>query len=439
MFNHYIVLSMLLILPGLSHPLWDSNNILDARDSRAPFLSAARTIPSASTDDLDCSCQSMPETTIPAVPDRLSDQYSVILNTSIDFGSHIKALEDFISTNENCANINNTIDIQIDNPLFFKYYSGQFDGHVLAFISSSAGVTRIERIQSEIIPNDDASLPAQNASEARSIEARRAGATWGLARITQDTPVVTRPLLRTGKWQGTSATSRDWVYAIKDGADGQNVAIYVVDSGVNPHSEFGGRVEAVSKDYSNIKYGSANQDLFGHGTAVASVAAGATVGVASEASIIPIRISSGAAISTTAQIVDGIYNALNHYVIERGRKGGAVINLSNYLKKHVDIQDAITSAVEAGMHVVVAAGNDNQDRCSQLSYTGATVVGAINIKNQKSDFSNFGQCVDVFAPGEDIIVADAKQPAGYIIKSGSSIAAPMVSGMIATIIGQSPS
>ncbi|KAJ6458360.1 peptidase S8/S53 domain-containing protein [Mycena vitilis] len=94
------------------------------------------------------------------------------------------------------------------------------------------------------------------------------------------------------------------------------------------------------------------------------------------------------------------------------------------------------SAHAAGMHVVTGAGNDDEDACDTHQAIEPVVVGAIDINDRKGTFSNFGQCVDVWAPGEDIIVADSASSDGYLIKTGTSLAAPLVSGMIALIIGK---
>jgi hypothetical protein len=93
---------------------------------------------------------------IPTVSNQVADQYIVSVNVTTGMAAHIKQLESFISTNQKCMKVNNTIAVQVDRP-FYKFYSGQFDDLTLAFISSSTGVTGIERNQE--IQLDDPPMP----------------------------------------------------------------------------------------------------------------------------------------------------------------------------------------------------------------------------------------------------------------------------------------
>ncbi|KAJ7167266.1 hypothetical protein C8R43DRAFT_1121700 [Mycena crocata] len=306
----YVFLSglFLLVLPAGSFPLRNSTDLTTQNyNVRAAPVARPPAGPASGP-----ACPSMPSPMLPPVPDQVQDQYSVIFDPAENLVSHIQAVQAFITTNAKCSTINNNITLQINDD-GFKYYSGLFDGRVLAFISASAGVKTVERVQT--LADNDPPPPVATVNSRRNIETRREKAPWGLARITQNTPLVTR----LGGIFGKSSTSKDWVYAIKDGANGKDVGIYIVDSGVNPHNELVGRVLTVAEAYSNKDFGSANKDGYGHGTAVVSVAAGMTVGVANQATIIPIRISAGAGIKRTDHIVQGINNAHNHYVIERER------------------------------------------------------------------------------------------------------------------------
>ncbi|KAJ7253214.1 peptidase S8/S53 domain-containing protein [Mycena rebaudengoi] len=246
---------------------------------------------------------------------------------------------------------------------------------------------------------------------------RRSGATWNLARITQDGPVQ---LGHTG----SSSQSTDWTFWIDEEASGENVVVYVVDTGTN-------------------------EDVDGHGTAVASVVAGTTVGVANKASVVSIKVLNQwtdlvddtvyPQDMPTATIVKGLQNAMNHYKKERGGKGGAVINISLFPLSGTSepLQQAFQQAISMGMHIVVAAGNDKEDQCCEtIPDLGQISVGATNIEDKKADFSNFGPCVDLYAPGESILAARIdSQVLGPM--DGTSFAAPMISGMIATIISKS--
>jgi cerevisin len=109
------------------------------------------------------------------------------------------------------------------------------------------------------------------------------------------------------------------------------------------------------------------------------------------------------------------------------------------------VDEAIAGAIEAGIHVSVAAGNDGKDACgSTPAHLGGGVsnvvsVGSVNIKNQVSTFSNIGTCVDIYAPGEQVISAWNQGDAIIEFLSGTSMACPHVTGVMAYLIGQDPS
>ncbi|KAJ9064662.1 hypothetical protein DSO57_1028023 [Entomophthora muscae] len=99
---------------------------------------------------------------------------------------------------------------------------------------------------------------------------------------------------------------------------------------------------------------------------------------------------------------------------------------------------AVEAAVEKGITVVVAAGNENQNACrtSPSSVPEAITVGATDRNDRRADFSNYGQCVDLFAPGVDIISTWNDGETESL--SGTSMAAPHVAGLIAVFLSESP-
>ncbi|KAJ7081167.1 peptidase S8/S53 domain-containing protein [Mycena belliarum] len=287
------------------------------------------------------------------------------------------------------------------------------------------------------------------------ISRRRTGATWNLARISQDGPVSQ------GKsGAGHSSTSTDWTYFLEDKANGKNVVVYVVDTGVKAsHPELANRVMTVPLSYIPESSGGNTDDIDGHGTAVAGVIAGLTVGVANAVEIIPIKImaeyydhmtDTGSHKSNILEgtLEKGITLATNHFVKERGRRGSAIINISITAWKdpRLNLDNAIKMAISQGIHVVIAAGN-NGDPTSQgyllgggpggdvcniwVPNYGQISVGATDIHDKMAHFSNFGKCVDVYAPGESIVTASLDGKLAPI--DGTSFAAPHVAGMIAAI------
>ncbi|KAJ7147781.1 peptidase S8/S53 domain-containing protein [Mycena crocata] len=246
----------------------------------------------------------------------------------------------------------------------------------------------------------------------------------------------------------------DWTYFLEDQANGQDVVVYVVDTGaMSAHPELSKRVLPVGSAYIMSDVGGTTEDLDGHGTAVAGIIAGLSVGVANEVTIIPIKIlteyddlltDTG---SHTLSIPDdrlkqAISLATKHYMTERGGKGSAIINVSITAWKDAGLEAAIKAAIAAGIHVVAAAGNNGlpenksqlgADICADwIGNVGQITVGATTIEDKMATFSNFGKCVDVYGPGESIISAslDGKTAPD----DGTSFATPHVSGMIAAIL-----
>ncbi|KAJ7441066.1 peptidase S8/S53 domain-containing protein [Mycena galericulata] len=230
---------------------------------------------------------------------------------------------------------------------------------------------------------------------------------------------------------GPSATSKTWTSLISADADGSNVAIYVVDTGVrSTHVELSPRVVTVDPAYILPQVGGSTNDADGHGTAVASVAAGMTLGVALNAAIIPMKIMGeyqdlidDAPRSTeipSDYLVEGISNAIKHYTTvwkmppgslppppPKGNAQPAIINISITMWRSDALEKIVRQAVAAGMHVVVAAGNDGKNVCDRwIRNMGQITVGATNIDDEISSFSNYGPCVDLYAPGESILGAN---------------------------------
>ncbi|KAG8733859.1 subtilisin-like serine protease [Ceratobasidium sp. 423] len=246
-------------------------------------------------------------------------------------------------------------------------------------------------------------------------------APWGLSRVSSRTKL---PI-------GSTPERLNYNFERLPSAAG--VDVYVLDTGVNIHHvDFGGRARW-GKTFGPYH----NQDGHGHGTHVAGTVAGKRWGVAKAASIIAVKVLSDEGPGKTSDIVAGI----NWVVAEAKRKGRpSVINMSLGASANDAMDRAVVKAVAAGVHVVVSAGNDNVDarNTSPARVPVAITVGATNIKDKRwvwstTSGSNFGKSVDIFAPGDEITSA-GKMNTGVAVKTGTSMAAPHVAGLIAYLL-----
>ncbi|ORY01136.1 subtilisin-like protein [Basidiobolus meristosporus CBS 931.73] len=204
------------------------------------------------------------------------------------------------------------------------------------------------------------------------------------------------------------------------GSSGRNVTIYVIDTGVNiDHQEFEGRASwgpTLNGDPDGA-------DRHGHGTFVAGVAIGKTFGVAKSARVVSIKALRADGSGKLSDVLRGIEWIVKDHLRTPGQKTA---------------NEAIGEAIELGIHFSIAAGNEGQNACrySPSSVSKAVVVGAINRSDQIMGFSNHGSCVTIYAPGADIVSAWKSGPQSSNSLSGTSMAAPHVTGAMALILGE---
>jgi len=174
-------------------------------------------------------------------------------------------------------------------------------------------------------------------------------------------------------------------------------------------------------------------DNDGHGTHVAGTIGGSTTGVAKAVSIVPVRVLDSCGAGTTTMVLSGLNWILaDHQVGEK-----AVVNMSiGFESTATSIDTAIKNLLAEGIVVVAASGNDGGSACgiTPAGTQGTISVGASNYLDSESSFSNFGECVDIFAPGSSIVSSWPKYLSStntYVGESGTSMAAPHVSGAVA--------
>jgi subtilisin family serine protease len=216
---------------------------------------------------------------------------------------------------------------------------------------------------------------------------------------------------------------------------GDDVDVYVIDSGVRAtHAELVGRVRPGA--YWDTD-GSGPTDCNGHGTHVAGIAAGTTYGVAKQADIVPVKVLDCSGSASLSTVLSGI-----NWVIATHQPGEpAVANLSLGGTASPQLDDAVEAMVADGITVVVAAGNDGVASCgvSPARVAVAITVGASDRSDQVASFSNHGSCNDLFAPGVGVRSAWSTSDRASQSLSGTSMAAPHVTGAAALILGRSPS
>jgi hypothetical protein len=222
----------------------------------------------------------------------------------------------------------------------------------------------------------------------------------------------------------------------KSDSDGNGTDIYIMDTGVmSTHISFGSRVQLGINILTNT-YG--NTDCNGHGTHVASLAAGVGYGVATAALIYPVNIMSCTGTGTVYSLAKGVTWIINQMTITKKR---SIVNLSIESNANPLIDALVTNLFKNNVIVVVAAANFNEDACnySPARAVNAVTVGGTSNDDSKFSGSNYGKCVDVYAPGDKILGAGIKSNIENVIKSGTSMSCALVSGVIATLIQQYPS
>ncbi len=249
------------------------------------------------------------------------------------------------------------------------------------------------------------------------IDMTQSGATWGLDRIDQRN----LPLNKTYTYSSTGA----------------GVTAYIIDTGISiSHSDFGGRAK-VGVD--EVGDGQNGIDCNGHGTHVSGTIGGSTYGVAKGVSLVAVRVLNCSGSGTTSGVVAGVdWVSANH---QAGQP--AVANMSLGGSASTALDNAVRNSINDGVVYAVAAGNDGRDACrtSPARTAEAITVGATDNTDARPRWSNYGSCLDIFAPGVNI--TSDWLSGGTNTISGTSMATPHVAGVAALYLqthsGASPS
>jgi subtilisin family serine protease len=234
---------------------------------------------------------------------------------------------------------------------------------------------------------------------------------WGLDRIDQRN----RPLSATYTYNHTGA----------------GVRAYVIDTGIlTSHTQFGGRASNVFD-----AFGGNGSDCNGHGTHVSGTIGGSTYGVAKSSMPRGVRVLNCSGSGSTSGVISGVDWVRANFIAP------AVANMSLGGGASSTLDTAVNNLSNAGVPIAVAAGNSNVDACTSSPARAANAIttGSTTTSDARSSFSNFGTCVDLFAPGSGILSAWWTSTTATATLSGTSMASPHVAGVAALYKQVNPS
>jgi len=318
-------------------------------------------------------------------------QYIVQMKEGVDVTSHVEALSEFMRSDSPANEILHQYKIG-----GFKGYSVRCTDNVLQFIKSSDKfVSLIEEDQMMSISDVQQNPPS-----------------WGLDRTSQRN----LPL--------------DNLYHYPDTA-GAGVDLYTIDTGILvTHTDFGGRATWGI----TVPGGATNEDRNGHGTHCSGTMAGNAYGIAKQGDLYAVKVLGDLGFGTTADVIAGVnwvaqqHNASKKSVGNMSLGGGASDTLDA----------AVNAAVNQGVFMAVAAGNDNANACnySPARAANAVCVGATTNTDAKASFSNYGNCVEIHAPGSNIVSTYIGSNTATRSLSGTSMASPHVAGVMALYLAE---
>ena len=296
-----------------------------------------------------------------------------------------------------------------------QYLTSLYGGDVQGVYSTALKgyVTEMSARQAEALSGDSNVLYVEQDSEI-SISSTQLSPGWNLDRVDQ----------RNLPWDGAYSYT----------STGAGVHAYIIDTGIRPtHVEFQGRASAV---YDNVGDGQNGIDCNGHGTHVAGIIGATTYGVAKGAFLHGVRVLQCNGTGQISNLIAGIdwvtANAIRPAVANISVAAGG---------SSPSLETSVTNSINSGVTYAIAAGNGNLDACNftPARTPAALTVGASDETDLRALFSNYGPCVDLFAPGNRIDSTWASSDTAIANLSGSSMAAPMVAGVAALYLQAHPS
>jgi subtilisin family serine protease len=294
---------------------------------------------------------------------------------------------------------------------------------VIATVASTEGVTILYRYTSAL-QGFAARLPAGavetlrrnaavsyiEADQVMTMDGTQTPATWGIDRIDQRN----LPLNNTYNYNFTGA----------------GVTVYIIDTGIRySHTDFGGRAS-----FGFDAFGGNGADCNGHGTHVSGTVGGTTYGVAKGVSLVAVRVLDCNGSGTTSGVIAGVN------WVTASHAANAVANMSLGGAASTSLDTAVTNSINSGVVYSVSAGNNNKDACrySPARVPAALTVGATASNDYRASYSNYGACLDVFAPGSSITSDWYSSDTAINTISGTSMASPHVAGVAALYLQAHP-
>ncbi|CAM0140903.1 hypothetical protein VKS41_003578 [Umbelopsis sp. WA50703] len=283
----------------------------------------------------------------------------------------------------------------------FKWYTGHFHTEAVNSLANGSAQDAVHYVVQDITLNSQEMVQTTAPS-------------WGIDRIDQ-----------------RHGTDGEYRFPSKQG---QGVTIYVIDTGMDiSHSDIVGRATHGPTFIGNT---SDPTDSNGHGTFVAGVCCGTRYGVAKQAQVVSVKALNSDGDGQLSNVLEAM-----NWVVQQHQSNPAaksIINLSLGAKYNQATNEAVEEAIGLGIHFAIAAGNYGMDACqfSPASAQGALVVGAIDEDDSVSYYSNFGACVDIFAPGTNIkSIWNTGSDSTHTL-SGTSMASPHAAGTMALFLSQ---